>query len=333
MPQVSVILPTYNRLARLRQVVAALERQDYPHDVYEVVIVSDGSSDGTHEYLASLRSPMRLSWLTQPNRGPAAARNAALARATGEFIVFIDDDVVAPPNLLTEHMVSHRAAGGEVVVIGPLLSPEGFAMAPWVNWEQTTLMAQYAAMTRGDWEPTPRQFYTGNASLRRSHILAVGGFDESFRRAEDVEMAYRLAGLGLGFVFKMSAGALHYADRSFRSWLEIPYAYGRNDVIFGRDRQQAWLLTTARREFGQRNVLVRILVRLCMGHPRATAFAVRVLKLIASTASFLGAARVAQLAYSGIFNLRYYQGFCEELGDTDFFFRRSAEPLARSLER
>ena len=107
--------------------------------------------------------------------------------------------------MLEEHARSHHEAGRDVVVLGPLLTPEGFEMAPWVRWEQEMLMKQYSAMLRGDWPATARQFYTGNASLRRSHILAAGGFDEGFRRAEDVELAYRLANNGLEFVFNIQA--------------------------------------------------------------------------------------------------------------------------------
>ena len=119
-------------------------------------------------------------------------------------------------------------------------------MTPWVRWEQEMLMKQYRAMLRGDWAATARQFYTGNASLRRSHILAAGGFDEGFRRAEDVELAYRLANKGLDFVFNMQAVGMHFAERSFRAWLDMAYAYGRNDVIFARDRNQKWLLSAVR---------------------------------------------------------------------------------------
>ena len=246
-PYFSVVVPTYNRLGRLRHVIAALEQQAYPSDAYEVIVISDGSTDGTDAYLETLRSTMRLRWLTQANQGPAAARNAGIQKAVGEFIVFIDDDVVPEPQLLEEHARSHHEAGRDVVVLGPLLTPEGFEMAPWVRWEQEMLMKQYRALLRGDWAATARQFYTGNASLRRNHILAAGGFDEGFRRAEDVELAYRLANNGLEFVFNIQAAGMHFADRSYRAWLDAAYTYGRNDVIFARDRNQKWLLPTIHR--------------------------------------------------------------------------------------
>lgn len=315
---VSVVVPTYNRVGRLRHVLEALERQQYPADCYEVVVVSDGSTDGTHAYLEALRPKSTLRWFSQSNRGPAAARNVGVDKATGDLVVFIDDDLVPDAGLLAEHVRVHQEmAGRDVVALGPMLSPDGFVMAPWVRWEQDMLMKQYLAMLRGDWEPTARQFYTGNASLRRSHILAAGGFDESFRRAEDVELAYRLAARGLSFVFTMKAAGMHYADRSYRSWLDAAFAYGRNDVIMARDRNQKWLLSAVGREFHARHVLIRSLVRLCRGRPRLTSVATSALKAAADAATLANAGRIEQAAYSGLFNLQYYTGLFGEMGNRE----------------
>jgi GT2 family glycosyltransferase len=280
-------------------VITALEQQAYPSDAYEVIVVSDGSTDGTHAYLEALRPRMPLRWFPQANRGPAAARNAGIQKAGGEFIVFIDDDVVPEPQLLAEHVRSHHEAGKDVVVLGPLLTPEGFEMTPWVRWEQEMLMKQYKALLRGDWPATARQFYTGNASLRRSHILAAGGFDEGFRRAEDVELAYRLANKGLDFVFNMQAVGMHFAERSFRAWLDTAYTYGRNDVIFARDRDQKWL----------------------------TWITSSALKLAADAATLLRASNIERRAYSGLFNLQYYSGFFSELDDVHFLFKDIENPI------
>jgi GT2 family glycosyltransferase len=314
-------------------VITALEQQAYPSDAYEVIVVSDGSTDGTHAYLEKLRSTMRLQWFPQANRGPAAARNAGIQKAGGEFIVFIDDDVVPEPQLLAEHARSHHEAGQDVVVLGPLLTPEGFEMAPWVRWEQEMLMKQYRALLRGDWSATARQFYTGNASLRRSHILAAGGFDEGFRRAEDVELAYRLADRDLDFVFNMQAVGMHFAERSFRAWLDAAYTYGRNDVIFARDRNQKWLLSAIRREFWERHFLIRSLVRVSRGRSRLIWIANSVLKLAADAATLLRASDVERRAYSGLFNLQYYNGLSNELDDVHFLFKDAENPIQQSLVR
>ena len=326
-PYFSVVVPTYNRLGRLRHVIAALEQQAYPSDSYEVIVISDGSTDGTDAYLEALRSTMQLRWLPQANKGPAAARNAGIQKATGEFIVFIDDDVVPEPQLLEEHARSHHEADRDVVVLGPLLTPEGFEMAPWVRWEQEMLMKQYKALLRGDWSASARQFYTGNASLRRSHILTAGGFDERFHRAEDVELAYRLANNGLEFVFNIQAAGMHFADRSFRAWLEAAYTYGCNDVIFARDRNQQWLLSTIRQEFLDRHFLIRSLVRVCSGRSRLTRIASSGLKLAADAATLLRADVMERKAYSGLFNLQYYNGFFNELNDVRFLFEDIEKPV------
>jgi glycosyltransferase involved in cell wall biosynthesis len=326
-PYFTIIVPTYNRLGRLRHVITALEQQAYPSDAYEVIVISDGSTDGTDEYLEGLRSTMRLRWFPQANRGPAAARNAGIQKAGGEFIVFIDDDVVPEPQLLGEHARSHHEAGQDVVVLGPLLTPEGFEMAPWVRWEQEMLMKQYRALLRGDWPATARQFYTGNASLRRSHILAAGGFDESFRRAEDVELAYRLANKGLDFVFNMQAAGLHFAERSFRAWLDAAHTYGRNDVVFARDRNQKWLLSAVRREFRNRHFLIRSLVRLCRGRSGLIPIANSALKVAADAATLFGASDIERFGYSGLFNLHYYNGLLNELDDVHFLFKDLENPI------
>lgn len=327
-PLVSVVVPTFNRVGRLRQVVAALERQQFPADDYEIIIVSDGSTDGTDEFLEGLRSERTVRWFSQSNRGPAAARNRGIGEAVGEFIVFVDDDVVAEPQLLSEHIRAHREASDDVVVLGPLISPSDFTMRPWVRWEQEMLMKQYRALLDGEWRASARQFYTGNASVKRSHVLAVGGFDENFRRAEDVELAYRLAALPLGFVFKWEAGGMHYAERSFRSWLDTAYDYGRNDMIFVRDRDQKWLVSALEREFRQRNILIRWLVRACIDRRRLRSVVEVALKLAADAATAVHASEIERYAYSGLFNLNYYCGLHDESGKACQFLRAGSAQLA-----
>jgi GT2 family glycosyltransferase len=308
-------------------VVTALEQQVYPSDAYEVIIISDGSTDGTEAYLKEFRSTMQLRWFRQANRGQAAARNVGIQKAGGEFIVFIDDDVVPAPQLLREHARSHREAGQDAVVLGPMLTPKGFAMAPWIRWEQEMLMKGYRALLRGDWPASARQFYTGNASLRRSHLLAAGGFDEGLRRAEDVELAYRLADRGLDFVFNMQAVGMHFAERSFRSWLDAAHTYGRNDVIFARDRNQKWLLPAIHKEFRDRHIFIRSLVRVCRGRSRVTGITSSALKLSADAATQLRASEIERFAYSGLFNLHYYSGLLNELGDVHFLFKDLENPI------
>ena len=320
MPKISIITPTHNRLRQLKQMLSALENQDIPSDTFEVIVVSDGSTDGTDEYLYSWKAPFQLITISQANQGPAAARNCGLMHAKGEIILFIDDDVVPTGQLISEHLDYHEKYGHKIVVIGPMLNPPGYNMSPWVQWEQTMLVKQYKDMISGVWVPTARQFYTGNTSLARRHLVAAGGFNPSFRRAEDVELAYRLVALGLKFLFNPQAVGYHYAERSFNSWINIPYIYGVNDVIFSIHHGQEWLLPVIFQEFQCRNRFIKLLIEVCLGRQIFSRVVISGLKIAAQISNILNQDQPSILACSGIFNLRYFQGIADQLGGRNKFF-------------
>lgn len=321
--KLSVVLPTYNRLGQLKQVLAGLEAQTFPLEQFEVIVVSDGSPDGTNDYLKQVETPLQLNPVFQENQGVAVARNRGIREARADIILFIDDDVVPTPTLIEEHLSKHTA--NNICVLGPMLSPPEFEMKPWVDWEQKMLMKQYEDMLEGKWQPTARQFYTGNTSLRREYLVAAGGFDPAFRRAEDVELAYRLDGMGLEFVFNYDAVGYHYAQRSFQSWLAIPYAYGRNDVIFCNEKEQTWLLPTIWREFHGRHPLVRTLAKLCLDRPLLSKAALSIMRTAATAGARFNINILPRLAFSGIFNLRHYQGVADQLGGRKHFFAGVAQ--------
>ena len=171
----SIVIPTYNRLGSLKRVLSGLEQQTRVNlSDLEVIVISDGSTDGTDAFLQTFVTPLRLIPVLQKNAGAAAARNAGIEVASGDLIMFLDDDVVPTPDLLAEH-IKHHESTAAVAVLGPMLTPADFDMAPWVQWEQAMLEKQYAAMSNGVWEPTARQFFTGNTSLLRQHLLDQGG--------------------------------------------------------------------------------------------------------------------------------------------------------------
>ncbi|MBI2761108.1 MAG: glycosyltransferase family 2 protein [Chloroflexi bacterium] len=263
-PRVSVIVPTYNRRERLARLLAGLDRAHEAGARFETVVVVDGAVDGTADLLAATRTAYPLLVHTQPNAGPAAARNRALAAASGDVVLFLDDDVVPSEDLIERHLSVHRS-DTSAVVIGAMVAPPGCRMPPWLSWEAAMLQKQYAAMIAGHFAPTPRQFYTANASVRRDHALSAGGFDESFRRAEDVEFAYRLADRGLRFYFEPRAIVVHEPDRTLRQWLKVAYEYGRYDVALERDHGRGHI-RIAHRERAGRHFLNRLLPRCCAGH-------------------------------------------------------------------
>ncbi len=312
----SVVIPTYSRRESLRRCLDSLAAQMEP-PTFEVIVVDDGSQDGTAEMLARYQPRYPLRVLSTERAGPAAARNRGSAEAEGECLLFLDDDVVAHPDLFAIHMTTHQAQR-EAVVFGPMIPPVGERLPSWVRWEQEVLDKQYRAMLEGRWAPTPRQFYTANASLALRHLQAAGGFDPEYKRAEDVELGYRLRDLGLRFVFRPDAVVTHYAGRTLRAWWRIPYQYGIYDVRMWRDKGRSHILGLIGREFPQRHPLVQQLVRLSVGSTRAPAVAASAVGL-AAVAGKVGLFPLARWVYSLAFNLLYYQGVCNELGSVSAF--------------
>ncbi len=114
-PGVTVVVPTYNRRELLERTLDALAAQTYPAERCEVVVVDDGSTDGTAEMLAGRTTPGRLTALRNPvNSSAATARNRGVAAANGEIVAFTDDDCRPVPTWL-EAMVAGMRSGVDVV--------------------------------------------------------------------------------------------------------------------------------------------------------------------------------------------------------------------------
>lgn len=319
-PQVSVVIPTFNRTVPLRRVLAGLEKQSCPLKIFEVIVVSDGAADAGIGPLRAMDTPLELQVAAQERQGAAAARNRGVELARGDIVLFLDDDVAPDPALVAEHLQSHTENGDDTCVIGPLVAPSDYSLSPWVRWELKMLEKQYDAMRVGTWLPTARQFYTGNASVKRQALVQAGGFDARFGRAEDVELGYRLQAHGEHFVFNPNAIGYHYAERTFAEWLEIPYVYGRTDVILTQSGGQEWLLPTVFRELRGRHGLVRWVNRILLDRRKASEIFIAVSKRVSEWSDRLGIFSIARFGYSGIFNLRYYQGIADELGGRARFF-------------
>ncbi|MCL4544038.1 MAG: glycosyltransferase family 2 protein [Chloroflexi bacterium] len=330
-PFASIVIPTHNRREQLHATLEALRCQDCSPESFEVIVIADGCADGT---IALVRAwaqflPFRIHRLTCPGVGPAAARNLGITRARGEVIVFLDDDVVPVRGWLSAHL-DHHTRTDHAVVIGPL-SPGIDPERPlWVRWEDRTLQKQYQAMLAGHYGPTPRQFYTGNSSVRRRWLEAVGGFDPSLRRAEDVELAYRLQDLGLAFIYEPRADGKHNSYRPLQVWVSIPELYARVDVAMARDRARIHLLQSILDEFVGRHWAVQRLTKLCLGHPAITQQLVWLLTLTVLVANRTGLHRLGFSCCSALWNLRYWQGLATALGSPAVFWQLVERPQERS---
>lgn len=317
-PRISVVIPTYNRATHLRRTLEALAEQDLAPHEFEVIVTDDGSKDGTPFVLAGA-FPYRLVALKQQNSGPAAARNAAVRAASADIILFIDDDVIPARDLLSRHLRLQDQAPG--VVIGRMAHPTNLRLTVWAEWETRMLEKQYADMVAGRWAPTYRQFYTANASVPRQVLLDAGLFDEQFRRAEDVELAYRLSRAALTFRFDAGAVVEHDTPRSLGAWMSMASLYGRYDVIMTRDKGYALMLELVGTEFTQqRRPALRAAARLLVGRGAAMA-ALRAFAPLAMRAfAAVGFRNGAMAVCSATFNLLYWDGVARELGARSAFW-------------
>ncbi len=217
MPDLSVLIATYNRADLLRACLDSLSAQSEEPAQYEVVVVDDGSTDHTGEMLRSYEAPYKLRFERQHNQGQPAALNRAVSAAHGRFCLFTDDDVLASPNLVAEHLRTQRATGG-AVVIGKLeleLASRGGLASYLASWWD----AHYAALDSGGRAPTYTSCYTGNLSAPLDAVRRAGGLDAETAPTHDIELGFRLVQLGLPVVYAPTASASQLYTKGLRETL------------------------------------------------------------------------------------------------------------------
>jgi len=316
----SVVIPTYNRKLSLIRALTALSAQELPAEDFEVVIVSDGSTDGTNEAVKGFPAPYAITLIDQANSGPSVARNRGAREAHSELIVYMDDDIEPTPAFLRIHAEAH-ADTQNLVLIGPQSMPPGERFPIWIAWEHAMLERQYVHFRAGEWNAGPNNLYSGNFSIRREHLLQVGGFNESFKRQEDVELGFRLEKLGLCFKFDHRANGFHRPDRTFTAWCNIPYAYGRHDIEMARDQGEDRAIDLARVHYKGRNKLTRLMARTCIGRGPLQTVMLGCLKTAIPLSDRIGMRKFGLILCSLLFNLRYLQGMCEQIGGARAMWR------------
>lgn len=213
-PYLSVLIPTFDRADKLRACLARLEQQTLPPHCFEVIVVDDGSSDGTADFLHdyATRSSLALRSFRQDNAGPATARNRALREAKGEIVLYIGDDILLEPDALQHHAAWHRAhPEAHKAMVGRVDWAKNVKRDAFLRWLDTTnLQFDFANAEHGE-SRGYGGFYTSNLSLKRSFHLEHGLFDEDFRHAiwEDIELGFRLCERGLDIVYNSYARAAH----------------------------------------------------------------------------------------------------------------------------
>ncbi len=188
MAEVSVIVPTYNRRALLAESLASLGAEEGVDD--EIVVVDDGSTDGTAAWLATLGDP-RIRVLSGAHAGIAAARNRGLAAARGAIVAFHDSDDLALPGRLARPLAYLRAHPDvDLVVQNGVIETDG-QREPWVRPAVAQVLGRgplgVAEIFR--WNLGQLQ----GVCVRRRALEAVGGFDPAFDVLEDLDLVLRLA--------------------------------------------------------------------------------------------------------------------------------------------
>jgi len=194
--RLSVVIPTHNKVELLRRTLDALAGQDLDPEVgWEVVVVNDGSSDGTATYLEERARAGDLPLVVvtpAANVGRARARNLGARKARGTWILFLDDDIVAPVGLVRAHLELLEAHPGSGT-IGFAVTEPGLVDAPHFYYLDSRGVARL-----GPGAAPARFFVTQNAAVPREGFLAAGAFDEGFSSYgfEDMEVAFRLEEFG-----------------------------------------------------------------------------------------------------------------------------------------
>lgn len=189
----SVVIASKDRAPYLERALAALETQREAPP-FETIVVDNGSSDGTQAVARAAAGrglDVQALFVAQPNRG--AARNAGVAAASGDILLFVDDDVLLPAGFLAAHARAH--GGAPSAVSGPIINVPGYDVRP-----KPSLLNYSGAF-----------FCTCNVSVPRSEVRAAGAFDESFNLYgwEDTELGSRLRRRGVRRTFAWDAYLWH----------------------------------------------------------------------------------------------------------------------------
>jgi glycosyltransferase involved in cell wall biosynthesis/peptidoglycan/xylan/chitin deacetylase (PgdA/CDA1 family) len=230
-PRFSVVVPTHERRDTVGRNVRALDRQSFRD--FEAIVVVDGSTDGTAAALHELDVGFPLTVIEQPNRGVAEARIAGSAAASGEILLFIDDDMEADPEMLAEHQRSH--AEGFDYVLGDLpLHPDSprnllsWGVGYWATSRRERLEAAGNELGLDD-------LLTGQVSVSRQAFDRVGGFDASFTREDglvpsgDVDFGYRVLKAGFRATFNPKAISYQYYDVDPGEYLHRAFDIGSSE--------------------------------------------------------------------------------------------------------
>jgi glycosyltransferase involved in cell wall biosynthesis len=255
LPMMSVCIPTFNGSGTISRTIDSLRRQDYPADRFEIIVIDDGSSDGSGEMARQAGATVVV---LPENAGISAARNAGLEAAGGDIYVSLDDDCIAADNLLNELAKGYQA--GNPAGVGSYLIPlaqsttlierymDSTATGPATvitQKDQRSLVGRFASYFRANFRVattetaervTVQELFGASASFPVEVLKAVGGWDTSLSGIEDRDISRRIrqAYPGRPFVLMGGAKITHQPDMTLSQYLLRPYRRGPQNFEFHR---------------------------------------------------------------------------------------------------
>lgn len=218
MIDLTIVIPTYNRRELLKTAIESLRNQTHPSDRYEIVIVSDGSTDGTDEmYATPLGNPLtRLVRQEKQGFGLAAARNLGLQTARGELVMFLDDDMFADERLVEMHVEAHTKFNEHVAICGRVRPAPNLPATPFCKIVIRDICDVYDEHVEATHFIPFQRALSWQTSFKRSELERLGGYETSFRQYgwEDIEFSYRAAQQGLNFYYEPRAVSFHQDQRN-----------------------------------------------------------------------------------------------------------------------
>jgi len=219
----SVVIAAYNEEKTLGDCLDSLLAQTAPRDSYEIIVADDGSADKTREVAES--RGVRV--VTQPNLGPAAARNLGARHARGDLLLFIDADSV-PDARCIEAMA---AAFADPDLAGASGEKKTRQKNLWARLVQIEYDYKYDRLAA---HPTIDFVDSSTAAYRRDILLSNGGFDPNLKEAEDVDLSFRLAERGYRLILIPEAITYHTHPESLAHYLRRKFQYARGRAMVYR---------------------------------------------------------------------------------------------------
>ena len=259
--KLSVVIASHNRRELLHRCLASLREQTADPASFEVIVADDGSSDGTAAMVESFDSPFALRLLRLEQGGQPTAQNAAIEIAEGAVCLFLDDDMIASPELVAEHVAAHRRDPATLAV-GKLTQEPVSGNDPYAHAFAQRWNARYDDLAQRDLDWA--DCYGGNLSAPRETLLAVGGFATDLPSSEDLEISLRLTRAGCTPRYLPAAHAVHDDQKPGKTILAHELRFGAFCAWFvkrqpgTRRRLIGWFDQTTMREIALRRLLLAL---------------------------------------------------------------------------